>query len=621
MLLELLDLDLPGLEKVKAASGDPAKAAAELLAYYRARTSVKHPVDRAALAKLRGKPLDKNTLAIADDALRNVLITTPHYPRFDFGKNISWLTNQAPNGDKEWLWQLNRHNSWGPLGTAWRHTGNNKYAECYVRQLTDWIARCPRDKTSPAWRTIEAGIRGYLWTAHFQHFVDAPAYTPDVLVRHLNSFYEHAELLTGRAMSTSNWGLMEAEGAAFIAMTFPEFRNSKTWREKSFTHLNAMMKAQVRSDGHQYEQCLGYHLGCIDWFARTGQMAAANGLEKEFPQEYWKRLELMCDVPMKLGLPGGSHTQFGDDHSDFHWRRRLASYAAMFKRDDLLFAATAGKQGKAPAETAFALPESGFYSMRSGWDEAATMLVLKCGLDGGWHSQPDNNTFEICSGGRRLMPDSGTYIYSGNEQATRDRAWFRQTRVHQTMTLDGKDTSCEPKLVLWKPGAELDTLVVENRGSQDFVHRRAVLFVRKKYFVVVDEALGKFEGRPLLHFQLAPGEAVIDGKAFSARTGFATSRNLLLAAMAQPGLALEKEDGQVSFEYGKKETRPALRFELAKGNGQCRFITVLVPYEGEAPRVEVALVGQPTIGASAIELDVAVNGDKTRIGYNCEGSK
>lgn len=49
-------------------------------------------------------------------------------------------------------------------------------------------------------------------------------------------------------------------------------------------------------------------------------------------------------------------------------------------------------------------------------------------------------------GGRRLTPDSGRYIYHGDDKA---RKWFRQTRVHQTLTLDGHDTAYAPKLLLW----------------------------------------------------------------------------------------------------------------------------------------------------------------------------
>lgn len=616
MLLERLNLDAPGLEKVKAAAGEPERAAAELLAYFRARTTVKHPsVPTGKDAGAERPMLSKEVGEIADDALKNILVASPVFPRHDFGKEIAWLKNASPAGDSEWLWQLHRHYSWGALCLAYASGGDETYAQAYVRQLLDWMAKCPLDKGSPAWRTIEAGIRGQNWTEHFLRVLPSAAYTPDVLVKQMNSFHDHAAYLTGREMRTTNWGLMEAEGAAFVAMTFPEFKDAAVWREKAFKHLNAMMKAQVRADGMQYEQCLGYHLGCIVWFWRTAEMASLNGLGEQFPQAFWQGLERMSAVLMALGLPDGSHTQFSDDHSLFKWRTddslvtRLARY---FKRKDVLYAATGGKEGERPAETAFSLADSGFYSMRSAWDEKATMLVLKCGADGGWHCQPDNGTFELYAGGRRLTPDSGSFSYSAG------REWFRKTRVHQTLTLDGRDTAYAPKLLQWKPGKDLDVLVVENAGYPNFTHRRAVLFVAKTYFVFIDEALGEATGNAWLHFQFAPGEAVFDEKGCSARTAFKDGANLLVQALAQDGVKRVKEDGQVSFAYGKKEPRPAFRFELAKGKAPLRFVTVLAPYEGEPPAVAVKLVGSPEPGAVGVEVDVEVNGVKTRVGYALE---
>jgi heparan-sulfate lyase len=157
--------------------------------------------------------------------------------------------------------------------------------------------------------------------------------------------------------------------------------------------------------------------------------------------------------------------------------------------------------------------------MRSGWDEDAVCLVLKCGPDGGGHSQPDNGTFDLYAGGRNLMPDAGSYIYSGNPEG---RAWFRQTKVHQTLTLDGKNSKYDPRQLLWQPGDSLDILVVENESYENLTHRRAVFFVDKRYFVIVDEAFGSATGDVAIHFQLAPGggDAVFNRVNNSAQTGF-----------------------------------------------------------------------------------------------------
>lgn len=328
----------------------------------------------------------------------------------------------------------------------------------------------------------------------------------------------------------------------------------------------------------------------------------------------------MCEVPMKLGFPDGTTPQFGDSWTGTPGQiwRSLKTWAQLYNRPDFLYVATEGKEGKVPDSTAFALEKSGFYSMRSSWDRNAICMVLKNGPDGGGHCQPDNGTFELYAGGRHLMPDAGSYIYSGDPE---NRAWFRQTKVHQTLTLNGANTAYAPKLLLWKPGNDLDVLVVENAGYKDLTHRRAVFFVDNKYFVIVDEAFGEGTGDIDLHFQLGPGKAIFDKEKFSVRSDFSEGWNVFVQAVNQTGMNLVEEEGQVSFVYTKKEPRPAFRYSVSKNTKETgvRFITIVVPYAGAKPKVNVNLIGEPIIKASHLELEIVTDGKSKIISYDLSG--
>lgn len=616
LLLSRLNLDAPGLERVKTLSQDPGRAAAALLDYYRGRTSVRHPIDKNAKASLRGKCASAAELKVADNALRHIFVGQPAYPAQFCGEDINWATNPYP--DKEWIWQLNRMTFWNAMGLAYWHTGDEKYAQEWCAQLTDWVKKNPRDaRHQYAWRSIEAGIRGHLWTTLFQRFLYAPAFTPEVLVTFLNSCYEHSAYLMTSYRKGSNWALMEAEGMAFIAITFPEFREAAKWSAEGIGRLNKEIHNQVYADGHQRELALSYHMGSIGWFLKTYELAAMNGRQQEFTAAYTEVIAKMCEVPLKLGFGDGTLPQFGDSwagtpgqHAD-----KFRYWARLFNRPDFLYMATAGKEGTAPAATAFALQQSGLYSLRSSWEPGAVCLVLKCGPDGGGHCQPDNGTFELYAGGRHLMPDAGSYIYSGDPE---NRAWFRQSKVHQTLTLNGGNTAYAPRKLLWKPGKDLDVLVVENKSYPDLTHRRAVLFVNKKYFVIVDEAIGSASGQVDLHFQLAPGQALFDHQQAAVRTGFSEGWNVLVQGLQQKGMQLEEEEGQVSFVYTKKEPRPAFRYRLGKDASQrgLRFVTIVAPYTGLPPKIKARLLGRPQAGASHVKIKVTVD-DKTQvIGYD-----
>ena len=264
---------------------------------------------------------------------------------------------------------------------------------------------------------------------------------------------------------------------------------------------------------------------------------------------------------------------------------------------------------------AYALPYSGLYSMRSSWANDAVCLVLKCGPDGGGHCQPDNGTFELSAGGRNLMPDGGSYIYSGDPE---NRAWFRQTKVHQTLTLNGQNSKYAPKLLLWNPGKTDDVLVVENKSYDNLTHRRAVFFIAKKYFVIVDEAYGTATGEIDLHFQLAPGPTVFNRDALTVTSGFKEGWNVSVQTQQQQGLEMAEEEGQVSFLYTKKESRPAFRFRINKTMSQSnvRFVTLVAPYEKEIPKVEIKVVGNPEVGSSEFALIIKEEGTSKKIGYS-----
>jgi heparan-sulfate lyase len=612
-LLKSLNLDLPGMEKVKASANNPETAAAELLSYYRMRDFVKHPVDRKA--RPTGAPVERD-LKVANDALKHIFIGQSAYPPYFCGDDINWGLRPVP--DNEWVWQLNRMGFWQSMATVYWQTKDEKYAKEWCSQLVDWTRKNPRDKEHDyAWRSIETGIRGHSWTNLFQRFLDSPSFTPDVLVAFLNSFHEHASYLMTVYRTGSNWGLMEAEGLAFIAMTFPEFQESEKWNTEAIRRLNIEITKQVYPDGHQRELAMGYHNGCIGWFTRTYDMALMNGKKNFFPESYKKVVEKMCEVSLKLGFPDGTNPQFGDSWTGEpgHLWNSLLGWGKLYNRQDFIYVATQGKEGKLPESTAYALETSGFYSMRSGWDKNAICLVLKCGPDGGGHCQPDNGTFELYAGGRHLMPDAGSFIYSGDPV---NRAWFRQTKVHQTLTLDGKSSAYAPRLLLWNPGKDLDVLVVENASYPDLTHRRSVLFVDKKYFIIVDEALGNATGDIDLHFQFGPGKAIFDNEKLSVRTDFNEGWNLLVQTMAQKNLSLKEEEGRVSFIYTKKEPRPAFCYSIRKDTKEkeVRFITIVAPYDQKRPDITVKMAEKTPTGSSHLELEVNEDGKTKKISYD-----
>jgi heparan-sulfate lyase len=175
---------------------------------------------------------------------------------------------------------------------------------------------------------------------------------------------------------------------------------------------------------------------------------------------------------------------------------------------------------------------------------------------------------------------------STSPEEQRWRAWFRSTKVHQTLTLDNRDITCKPTCILWSETTNLVALVLENQSYAGLKHRRTVLFIDNRYFLIHDEAIGNEAGMVRIHFQFAPCKAEIEG--LVAKTCYDAGANLLVKTVALgKEVALEQEEGWISYTIAKKESRPAWSWKITKtaADAQVGFLTALVPYrEGDVPK-------------------------------------
>lgn len=586
--LSLINLDHAGLENVKNKLDSPLVAMEALLQYYRTRTSVKHPSMTLPIKVPSGGTPPAKNVQLADSALLHYMMGQPAYGLKYVGKDINWI--KAPDGitDREWVWQLNRMPSWNAMADVYRYTGDEKYAKEWALQLLDWIKKSPNDAEHIVqWRTIDIGERCSNWQEQFFKFASSPSVSATVLAKFLVSLHDQINFLTRVYAKSGNWVLIESQSMLMAGVLFREFKDAENWRITAVNRYNTQLTKQVNSDGHQNELSLSYHLGCVDIFTKVYELTKANGMENSMSTSFISILKKMAQVPMHLAYPDGSMPQFGDSwyHGKGYLYNWLKKYSTQYGLPELLYVATQGKEGSAPAETAFSYPVSGFYSVRNGWDLDATVMVLKCGKDGGWHCQPDNGTFELYAGQRNLMQDAGAYKYSGSTADNADRAWFRQTSVHQTLTLNGANSKYAPNLVKWQPGSEHDLFSVQNQSYSGLAHRRTVFFVDKKYFVIVDDATGTATGDVAVHFQLGPKElGIFDNQKLSAQSNYPDGWNVLVRTAPQAGLSLIQEKGEISLEYTKKEPRPAFRYQLRKTSATpVRFVTLVAPYAGQTP--------------------------------------
>lgn len=619
----VVNLDYPGLEKVKSLheAGKNKESMEALLKYYRSRKGVNHPdID------LNNVTINKEEQAWADDGLKHVFFVHKGYqPSYFYGEDIDW--RYWPVKDNELRWQLHRTKWWQPMGKAYHVSKDEKYAKEWVYQYTDWIRKNPlADKPLAnsseqenadwenvrfAWRPLEISHRLQDQTMQFLLFLSSPHFTPEFLSRFLTNYDKHANRLLHNYSDQGNHLLFEAQRMVYAGTFFPELKGAETWRESGIGILNKEIKRQVYDDGMQYELDPHYHLAAINIFCKAIRVADANGFRDEFPDSYLNTVEAMIMWVVNCYFPDYSNPMFSDAKLDKKKEmvNNYKEWAKVFPQNKAIeYLATEGRKGAPPENLSIAYKPSGFYVFRSSWQPDAIQMVLKAGPPAFWHNQPDNGTFELYIKGRNFFPDSGSYVYGGDDEVLAERQWFRQTMAHKTLTLNNADLdSTDSKCLHWSTSDELDILAYENPSYKGLTHRRSVFFVDKQYLVIVDEAYGRAQGEVGIHYQMCEGNINLDIPESTAASTFEDGNNVLVRCFSPQKIRMKEEEGWVSYAYRQKARRTAYAFSQTKDSQTpARFITVICPVKNaaSAPEIKASFADE---GFSEKGLEVKLN--------------
>ena len=634
-VFQLLNLRYAGLEKVRQQyeRGNMNGAAEALLAYYRQRTGIVNP-----MLRLQRLTVSKHERQWADDALEHTFYVHDGYqPSFNYGKDIDWT--YWPVKDNELRWQLHRHKWFTPMGKVYQLTKDERYAREWMAQYIDWIVKNPLVKVKRsqyerkgeetdkaienavfAWRPLETSHRVQDQINQFSLFISSPSFNASFLTSFLVNYHRNANHIMENFSKKGNHLLFEAQRMFYAGTFFPEFKDAKTWQQRGISILNEEICKQVYADGGQFELDPHYHLASINIFCKTIEMAKANHVEQLIPPTYMQTVEKMVMFYANICFPDYTNPCFSDakEGKSESEIRNYQEWSKLFPENEAIrYLATQGKQGRRPPYLSKGFPVSGFFTFRNGWDMNATVMVVKAGPKGEWHCQPDNGTFELWFHGRKLFPDSGSYVYAGDDEVQKQRDWFRQTTVHNTLTLNHQNMeTTQSETVLWQPEGATPTLVTQNPSYRDLQHRRTVFFVDNQFFVIVDEATGTATGTINLNYHLRDGQLAVDSARLKVSTLYDGKSNLVLQCFTNSHARLKVTEGFYSLAYRQKTPRPSLSFDVEKNNSKpVSFVTVITPLENSSTcPVYKARLLKSTDGEQEVEL--IVNGKKRILKWN-----
>jgi len=434
---ERLDLDRPDLEEVREAVANDAFAAAR-------KALVEHFATRNKPAPRREFPVQNESqdpdayhMKRADRLLNNVF--TRSAGAYDLGDPVDWSAKDVPDG-RNFATGINRHGngSIGSLVTAYRKTGDEKYAEKAIELTMGWIENVPwpeaivsglNHELRYAWVTLSTGLRARQWTDYWPILQHYEGFEPNHKIALLKTLAFHGDYLARPgAEADSNWQFMIASGLGSLAVMFPEFENSDHWLEVAMDRIESGYDNQVYPDGMQQELSPSYHRVAIASIDNFQQLLARNDMR--FSEPIRDIREKMWEVAMYLLDPLGDQPHTNDANLK-NLRPFLREAAERYDRPDMRYVGTGYEEGVPPRHASYALPYGGLYVTRSEWSEDAKWLIFDAGPFGTGHSQEDMLNFELAAYGERLLYDTTNNPTSYAHTAFR---WYQmQTESHNTV--------------------------------------------------------------------------------------------------------------------------------------------------------------------------------------------
>ena len=562
------------------------------------------------------------------------------YPEpMNFMDGIVW--GETPNGDPEFIWQMNRHRNLMALGQAYALTKDESYAAAFEEIIADWIRKVPlnEENKSKGYRSLEAGFRGDYLSKAILYFVDSETIKESTWTLICESVDEHINYLLADYTPKKkilNWGIIEANGLFGFAVLKSQLSSDFSLNDgmdvinTAYERLSLAAKLQVMKDGSQWEQSPLYHNEVLHCFLDVLAQSRQHGLK--VPEDITQaaaRLAYAQAISMK---PDGKCFLHGDS-DDMDMRSALAAAAWLLNEPKLKFfagevfdyelvwelgseAALMYEQMKAetPDFLSAALSDSGNYYLRSGYEKRANLLHFHCGTMGASHGHFDKLHFDLVMDGRDVLVDSGRFSY----MFSNGRVDFKGGRAHNTIIVNGTDLGvCKDSWEYEKLGLPLNRGIALRRDSElvygghlgfmdmgVYVNRK-IIYIRPDIYVIADEIYGSSEMscEAFYHFS-EKGTITVNGNEII----YGDDIGEVFMYTTAESSAIETAESSISRHYNRKASNPCIKI-TKKGDSFVSFFTVISKHKVQVGQLPVKSVIKDTFYSENMAEAIKISGN------------
>jgi uncharacterized heparinase superfamily protein len=374
----------------------------------------------------RPKSVSSNALAVRSAHPAPLILLRWREPRLSADGTFSALrlrialkdsgeTWNDPALPKLWLYNLHYFDDLVAVGAATREPA-------LAALLRRWIGQNPQARGN-GWEPYCLSLRIVNWIKWFSgHVAAEPEWQRSLAIqaRYLR------RRLEWHLLGNHLWA--NAKALVFAGLYF-EGTEADAWRRKGLEILAREFDEQVLEDGGHFERSPMYHAILLeDVLDLVAQAQRYPGVIPSATVERWQfAAGKMLAWLGVMTHPDGDIALFND-----------AALGGAARFDDLRgYAAALGIESATRFKSSVLLSASGYARL----DEGSAALIADVGEIGPdylpGHAHADTLSYELSLSGQRLIVDAGTSRYD----VSAERLWQRGTAAHNTVQIDGRDSS------------------------------------------------------------------------------------------------------------------------------------------------------------------------------------
>ena len=299
-----------------------------------------------------------------------------------------------------------------------------------TKAVLDWIRQHPFLFGPHYLSAMECGLRVY----SFFHCLKSCRDLPEQEIKEItDAIYFHGWWIYRRRSLYSSLGnhtICEAVGLVFAGAVYRKTTEGNRWLKEGVKLLRQELRHQILDDGGPAEQSLSYHRFVLDLYWLAKDFLEINKIHDlaDFQTRLLKGEAFLNTLQDSVGrLPA-----IGDNDNGY----AIAPGVAPLRH-----------KGEKPAKDLTIFAKSGYTVLRGSRDLVFTLDHGPLGMAPLYnHGHADALSVTLNINGAQILIDPGTYRYNGVPEW---RRYFKGTRAHNTVTVDGRDQANQETGFIW----------------------------------------------------------------------------------------------------------------------------------------------------------------------------